>query len=436
MSDRSRVVGLPVRRIELGLSFKDDARIARDLRPHVPGIAAEAVRRIQERVPEFRRPHDHRYAEALGLAVEYAIGHFLDLLADPGTESGEVLEYWRRIGVGEALEGRTLDAWQASTRIGAGVAVERLTERAESLGHRTTAAIVAGIANAVFGYLNQLADAVAAGHADAAARAAGAHQDRRRRLLDLLLAEPAPDLKDLREPSREAGWPLPQTVAAVALREHGADSRRPPVPPDVLLGLHLSEPCLIVPDPDGPGRHRFLRQQLRGWTAAIGPTVEITELATSMRWAASALELAVQGLIHPAGQIDPARRTDPACHNDTAGLIVAESHMPIILMMRERELVERMIKRRLAPLLTVRPAQRYRLAETLVTCLECGFNATEVAGRLHVHAQTVRYRIRQLDDLFGDDIHAVTGRLELHMALRAWLTLNAEPLPSDQLSCG
>ncbi|GAA2581245.1 helix-turn-helix domain-containing protein [Actinomadura fulvescens] len=418
MSDRSRVVGLPLPRIELGLSFRDDARIARDLRPYVPEIAAEAARRIEERVPEFLRPHDPRYAEALGVGVEQAIGHFLDLMADPDSGSGEVLEFWRGVGIGEAIEGRTLDAWQAAIRIGAGVAVERLTERAEKLGYLTSPTIVAGIANAVFGYLNQLAEIVAAGHADAAARAAGAHHDRRRRLLDLLLGDPAPDLKDLREPSREAGWPLPRTVAAVALREHGTDTRRPAVPPDVLLGLHRTEPCLIVPDPDGPGRNQILRQQLRGWSAAIGPTVEITELAMSMRWAADALELAGQGLI------------------DATGLIVAEAHMPIILMMRERDLIERMIKRRLAPLLTVRPAQRYRLAETLLTCLECGFNATEVAGRLHVHAQTVRYRIRQLDDLFGDSVHATTGRLELHMALRAWLTLNAEPLARDQLSCG
>ncbi|MFG2007205.1 PucR family transcriptional regulator [Spirillospora sp. NPDC048911] len=417
MSDRDRVVGLPVRRIELGLSFEDDARIARDLRPSVPGIAAEAVRRIEEQVPEFLRPGDPRYIEALGLGVEYAIGHFLDLLADPGTDSAEVLEFWRRVGVGEAIEGRTLDAWQSSIRIGAGVAVERLTERAEELGYRASAAIVAGVANAVFRYLNQLAEVVAAGHADAAARAAGTHQDRRRRLLDLLLGEPAPELKDLREPAREAGWPLPRTVAAVALRERGPDARRPAVPPDVLIGLHLPRPCLIVPDPDGPGRHQILRR-LRGWTAAIGPTVEITGLATSMRWAADALELAGQGLI------------------DAAEPIVAETHMPIILMMRERELVDRMIKRRLAPLRAVRPAQRYRLAETLLTCLECGFNATEVAGRLHVHAQTVRYRIRQLEELFGDGIHATGGRLELHMALRAWLTLNAEPVAPDRIGCG
>ncbi|MFC9969720.1 PucR family transcriptional regulator [Spirillospora sp. NPDC127200] len=418
MSDLSQAVPLPRRRIELGLSFDGAARITADLREHVPGIAAEAARRIEKELPEFRRPHDPRYAETLGLGVEYAIGHFLELMADPDTGSAEVLRFWRRVGAGEAGEGRGLDAWQAAARIGAGVAVERLTERAEALGHRTGAATVGAIANAVFGYLNQLAAAVAEGYAEAEADAAGTVQGQRRRLLDLLLTRPVPDQRDLAEVARRAEWPLPRTAAAVALRERRSGVRPPAPPTDLLSGLHLPEPCLIVPDPDGPGRAQSMERHLRGWSAAIGPTVEVTELAKSLRWARQALALAGEGLI------------------DDGRPIVAERHMPIIVMMQERELVERVIQRRLAPLFTVRPAQRYRLAETLLVSLECGFNATEVAGRLHLHAQTVRYRLRQLGELFGDALHATAGRLELHMALEAWLTLNAESAPCGQLRTG
>ena len=401
MSDLSQVVRLPVRRIELDLPFEGAARIADDLRGHVPEIAAEAVRRIEKRLPEFVRPHDPRYAKAVLLGVECAIGHFLELMADPVASSAEVVEFWRQVGVGEASEGRTLDAWQAATRIGTGVAVERIAER---LGHRTGPAGIAAIANAALDYVNQVAAIVAEGHADAAARAAGARRDRRRRLLELLLDGPSP--KELRDPAQQADWPLPRTVAAVALRELGPDARHPALPPDVLPGLHLPDPCLIVPDPEGPGRVRMLRRHLRGWTAAIGPAVGPAEAGTSLRLAREALDLARQGLI-PAGSP-----------------VVAERHMPIIVMMRERVLVEKVMARRLAPLLAARPAQRYRLAETLLTCLECGFNATEVSGHLHLHPQTVRYRLRQLEELFGDALHTTSDRLELHLALHAWLALN------------
>ncbi|MFB4300436.1 PucR family transcriptional regulator [Actinomadura sp. NTSP31] len=423
MSDFSQVVPLPVRRIELGLSFDGSAGLARELRGQVPAVAGEATRRIEKRLPEFVRPHDPKYTRGLEAAVECAIGHFLDLLADPGASSADVLDFWRRVGAGEAGEGRTLESWHAATRIGAGVAVEQLTERAGRLGYRAGASTMAGIANAVFDYMNQLAEAVAEGHADAAARAAGAQQDHRRRLLDLLLDEPAPAPRHLREVAGEASWPLPRTVAAVALRERGPETRRPSLPPDVLLGLHRAEPCLIVADPEGPGRARLLERRLDGWTAAIGPAVEPTGAARSLRWARDALDLADQGLIDE----DPAARDTP---------IAAEMHMPIIVMMRERELVEKVIERRLAPLLAARPAQRHRLAETLLASLECGFNATAVSGHLHVHPQTVRYRFRQLEDLFGDTIHAKSDRLELHMALRAWLALNPEPSARDQLRYG
>ncbi|MEU5989958.1 helix-turn-helix domain-containing protein [Spirillospora sp. NPDC047418] len=418
MSDLSQVVRLPVRRIELDLSFEGAARIAEDLRAHVPGIAREGARRIEQRLPEFARPHDPRYAKAMLLGVECAIGHFLELMADPGASSAEVVEFWRQIGVGEASEGRTLDAWQAATRIGTGLAVEQLTECAERLGHRTSPAVIAAIANAALDYLNQLAAFVAEGHADAAARAAGARHEHRRRLLELLL-DGSPR-KELRGPAQEADWALPRTVAAVALRERGPDTRHPALPPDVLPGLHLAEPCLIVPDPEGPGRARMLEKHLHGWTAAIGPAVAVADAGTSLRLAREALELACQGLITAASPV------------------AAERHMPIIVMMRERVLVEKVVDRRLGPLLRARPAQRYRLAETLLTCLECGFNATEVSSRLHLHPQTVRYRLRQLEDLFGDALHTTSDRLELHMALHAWLTLNTEPASSarDDVSYG
>lgn len=406
MSDLSQVVRLPVRRIELDLSFEGAARIAGDLREHVPGIAAEAVRRIEGRLPEFVRPHDPRYAKAMQLGVECAIGHFLELMADPAAPSADVMEFWRQIGVGEASEGRTLDSWQAATRIGTGLAVERLTDRAERLGYRTSPGIIAAIANAALDYLNQVAAIVAEGHGDAAARAAGTLQDHRRHLLDLLLSGACP--AELKGAAREADWAPPRTLAVVALREHDSDARHPSLPPDVLLGLHLAEPCLVVPDPEGPGRARMLERQLHGWTAAIGPAVGVGEVAASLRLARETLALACQGLV---GGATP---------------IAAERHMPILVMMRERPLVEKVIARRLAPLLSARPAQRYRLAETLLACLEHGFNATEVSGHLHLHPQTVRYRLRQLDDLFGDAVHAASDRLELHMALRAWLALNAE----------
>jgi DNA-binding PucR family transcriptional regulator len=42
-----------------------------------------------------------------------------------------------------------------------------------------------------------------------------------------------------------------------------------------------------------------------------------------------------------------------------------------------------------------------------------------VAAELHVHPQTVRYRVARLRELLGQRLESAEGRFELEMALRA-----------------
>jgi len=59
-----------------------------------------------------------------------------------------------------------------------------------------------------------------------------------------------------------------------------------------------------------------------------------------------------------------------------------------------------------------------RIADTLLAWLQSGENAGEVAQRIHVHPQTVRYRLRQIQELFGDQLRDPDRRFELQLALR------------------
>ncbi len=58
------------------------------------------------------------------------------------------------------------------------------------------------------------------------------------------------------------------------------------------------------------------------------------------------------------------------------------------------------------------------MAETLLAWLQLGENAAEVAHQIHVHPQTVRYRLRQIHELFGDQLRDPDRRFELQLALR------------------
>ncbi|MGW4641011.1 helix-turn-helix domain-containing protein [Sphaerisporangium sp. NPDC004334] len=93
--------------------------------------------------------------------------------------------------------------------------------------------------------------------------------------------------------------------------------------------------------------------------------------------------------------------------------------MAALVVFRDEELVAALAAVRLAPLAHLCPRQRDRLAETLLAWLRYGRGAGEVAARLHVHPQTVRYRLRQLEELYGDQLADPDVRFELEVVLRA-----------------
>ena len=170
----------------------------------------------------------------------------------------------------------------------------------------------------------------------------------------------------------------------------------------MLIDWSRREPCLLIPDPDRSGRIAAVTRALTGWAAAMGPVEPLDRAAASLHWARRALGLAERGIID--GRRD---------------LVRCDEHLATLLMFADEELAAALRAARLAPLQRLRPAQRDRLAETLLIWLQHGCNANEVALQVHVHPQTVRYRLRQADDLFGDQLRDPDRRFELEIALRA-----------------
>ena len=236
----------------------------------------------------------------------------------------------------------------------------------------------------------------------------------RRRLLGLLVSMPSAPLPVLGGLARSAGWPLPRRVCAVALGEH-ARSVRGTLPPDVLVDLTRRDPCLLVPDPDGPGRQRVLEGALRAWLAAVrplsdkpapplaavGPAVPLAEAAGSLRWAGQALALTRHGLT--AGR---------------NGIVWCREHLATLVLLAVTDLAGTLSREALAPLRQLRPEQADRLAATLLAWLESADDASAAARRIHVHPQTIRYRLRQLAGLFGDALTDPDARFTLLLALR------------------
>ncbi|MFI2433402.1 PucR family transcriptional regulator [Streptomyces sp. NPDC018693] len=375
------------------------ARLHARLRPYFADITEEVVEAIRTEIPEYARPADDTYMQAVHRGVDHALRGFLERMANPDRDWEPVQATYERIGRGEAEEGRSLDSFQSALRLGARVTWRRVNALVDA--DLLPRKVLAAFGEALFVHLDEMAAATTAGYTEARLHAAGELRQRRSRLIDLLTADPAASAEAIAHLAHSARWPVPKEPAVVAVDTGAPTAAGPIVPPEFLTRFAVQPATVVVPDPEGPGRARTVAGALQGLRAAMGPTVGLREGARSLRWAAEALDLMRRGVLA-----------------DT-GLVRCRDHLSTLLLLRDAALVDALAERRLRPLRQVRPPQRERLAETLLSWLSCGHNAGEVAERLAVHPQTVRYRMRRLDELFGAQLQDPLARFEIQLALRA-----------------
>jgi DNA-binding PucR family transcriptional regulator len=96
-----------------------------------------------------------------------------------------------------------------------------------------------------------------------------------------------------------------------------------------------------------------------------------------------------------------------------------EQHLAQLVLTADQEALADLRARALAPLADVRPATAEKLADTLRSWLLHHGRRDEIAAELFVHPQTVRYRMGQLRDLYGDRLEDPATVLELTIALGA-----------------
>ncbi|MER5933591.1 helix-turn-helix domain-containing protein [Streptomyces sp. NPDC002054] len=221
----------------------------------------------------------------------------------------------------------------------------------------------------------------------------------RQELFNALTSDWSPDDGTVAELARQASWPLPEAIRAIALTSPGETQQLAGMLDDGLAGMAGGQPCLLVPSRDGDTRTP-LELVLRGRLAAVGHPVALRDTASSLRWAVRLLAL-----------------TPPRTGPDTRAVFV-DDHLSTLLLLQDEPLSHALAARRLRPLADLTPRQSERLEVTLLAWLEGG-GAPEAAKALSVHPQTVRYRMRQLEKLFGSDLRDPGTRFELEMALRS-----------------
>ncbi|MFJ7336613.1 PucR family transcriptional regulator [Streptomyces sp. NPDC101110] len=215
-------------------------------------------------------------------------------------------------------------------------------------------------------------------------------------LTDALTGRTAADDRMLQELAQRATWPLPERLRAVAVVQKPAHAV-PSAGPGWLADWSGEHPYVLIAHP-GPDPATLLNRLVGDLPVVVGPDLPVHGASLSLRWARSLLPIAAR---ESAG-----RRV----------VFQVEDHLPALLLLQDEALTQLLIKRRLAPLASLTRLQRERLTETLTVWLEAP-SATEAARRLHVHPQTVRYRMRQAHRLFGPELNDPATRLELVLAL-------------------
>ncbi len=377
--------------------------VARVLRPELPGLADEIVAELSHGVPDYARPLEGPFGQALRHGVEKALGRFTTIVENPDADPDAGREVYLDLGRGEMRAGRSLDALLAAYRLGARVAWRRLAAAGERAGlpPRTLYAL----AEAIFAYIDELSADSIEGYAREQAAAAGALQRRRQRLAALLVQEPPPAPATVEAAAANAAWRLPRELCTLVVEaeepapaEH-ADRLAVRLGPEALVAHVAPYIVAILP---APAVRSELDAAVRGRAAALGPAVPWQEAPVSFGRAREVLRLAREGGIEGGD-----------------ALVIAESHKLSLLLGADRRLARDVAETALAPLAGETELSRERLGSTLDAWLRHRGRTEAVARALHVHPQTVRYRLARLRELFGTRLDDPDGRFELELALRA-----------------
>jgi PucR-like helix-turn-helix protein len=374
--------------------------VADALRPELAGTTDEIISAVRAEVPDYDRPLTGRFGMRITEGVSVALGQFLDLLGRDEPLSDDRI--YRALGQLEHREGRTLAALQSAYQVGSRTLWRRFAASAPA--RRLPPQVIFSLAEAVFGYIEQVSAASVAGWADEEASRAGSLQARRHGLVEVLARFPPSTPAEVERAAVAAGWPLPARLAALVVEDAVAVATR--LPGAIAADLDPVGVALVAA-PDRTGWLERVRAGLAGRMAVLGPVVEPGEVHRSVARARAAWPL------HVAGRLLPG----PSEVADT--LVRAEEHLLTLLLAAEPELAADLCRRALAPLRAMPDGAAARAEETLRAWLDAHGDVSATAAALHVHPQTVRYRLAGLREALGDVLDDPERRLELTIALRA-----------------
>ena len=356
------------------------------------------IEAIGREVPSYAEFGSGPLATTVRRGVEIALSRLIALMGrEEAALEPAVRRVYERIGAGEWANGRSLDALLAAYRTGARVAWEHMSAATLAAGAQNVE--IVSLAEAIFVYIDELSAASVAGYAEAQLADVGRRESLRTRLAELIidgagesdtalaLAEQvgwaaSPEVVVVVGPGTGAHWP-PLASSGEALVLDTGEERWAVVPAWVASGSSMADPA---------------RRPV-----AVGTAVTLANAADSLRTAVRLRRLLVTGVIGSP-------------HN---GLIRATNYLLELLVNADAASLDRLRSRLFAPLPEMSDDRRDSLLQTLLMWLLTGGDRAAAARMLHVHPQTISYRLGRLREFYGADLDNPRRRAELVTSLVA-----------------
>ncbi|WP_182379636.1 helix-turn-helix domain-containing protein [Nocardioides sp. WS12] len=371
------------------------------LEAEVRPVAERVTQQVRATVPGLDAPDDSKLRHLVFTAIHNAMRLFVDEALGREVSYMPVEDAFRKVGYRVAVRGRDQELIDQGMTVAVGEILDELRVRAAD--NELSASALNAINGAVTAFVAHLTAQISVGYA-AGTQARNTDTGlARARLLAALLAG---DEEETQTQAAVAAWEVPDSVTVIAVDVRPDE----PISGDVLGPEGLTRPgrtpqpvvCATADTDDVVAAMKAVAPRTR---IAVCWPVPRADAPAAWVWATRALDLV-------AAKVIPARPVIDCVKFRTEIWLHAE---PVLRRQLAQELLQ--------PLFGETENSREILSETLLVWLETRDSAPAIAARLGVHPQTVRYRWKRINELFGDSLHDPDFVIQLTLLLKASVPL-------------
>lgn len=386
------------------------AAVLAELEARIPGIAAETVRRIESTIPAFERAGRPLLRTVHTVACEtFAVMIGVWRTGRPATK--EELERLSEIGLPPAGTGISLEDTLHAYRLGCEAIFEHFRDVAQQTPGVDPGFVLAA-APVGYRFHNDVCTALTRRRVTTDRRLVRRREDVERSLVEHLVA-PEPRLEQAARFARSLDVPLSGSwrVGVARPGEDAADAA------DGLTRLAMAARRRV-----GPGE-RGLVAVVEGWVViAVGTERSAPDLPPSGLQETIGIGGAHPGARGIRASFEEARIALQIALRRGASRLCFDDIWLDRLFLGSVSVAE-LAAAVLRPLDDLPDQRRRAWLETLRAWFDGGRSVTNAARLLHMHPQSVRYRLAQIEQLFGSRFHAPDHLLALHLAVTSQRTL-------------